>query len=152
MAFLLCFFISPGKHVRHMVTLHTKALQARKAMWTTWHHAVNPESSTEAASIQRVLETKLSICRPEKSEKKTQERPRTSFEVNLSGMPFLKMDVDGSLNRCAAGMDEKCICEAFPEIGCKVCDDCTSCAHAGGEARGSGGTRGSELASDHILT
>lgn len=29
-AFLLCFFISPGKHVRHMVTLHTEALQARK--------------------------------------------------------------------------------------------------------------------------
>lgn len=52
--FLLCFFISPGKHVRHMVTLHTEALQARKAMWTAWHHAVNPESSTEAASIQRV--------------------------------------------------------------------------------------------------
>lgn len=53
---LLCFFffISPGKHVRHMVTLHTEALQALEAMWTTWHHAVNPESSTEAASIQRV--------------------------------------------------------------------------------------------------
>lgn len=33
-------------------------------------------------------------------------------------------------------MDEKCISEAFPEIGCEVCDDCTSCAHAGGEARG----------------
>lgn len=37
-----------------MVTLHTEALQALEAMWTTWHHAVNPESSTEAASIQRV--------------------------------------------------------------------------------------------------
>lgn len=48
------------------------------------------------------------------------------------------MDADESLNRCAAGMDEKCICEAFPEIGCKVCDDCTSCAHAGGKARGGG--------------
>lgn len=48
------FFISPGKHVRHMVTLHTEALQALEAMWTTWHHAVNSESSTEAASIQRV--------------------------------------------------------------------------------------------------
>lgn len=52
--FVMLFFISPGKHVRHMVTLHTEALQALEAMWTTWHHAVNPESSTEAASIQRV--------------------------------------------------------------------------------------------------
>lgn len=38
-------------------------------------------------------------------------------------------------------MDEKCICEAFPEIGWKVCDDCTSCAHAGGEAEGGRGVR-----------
>lgn len=68
-------------------------------------------------------------------------------------MPFLKLDVEESLNRCAAGMEEKCISEAFPEIGCKVCDGCTSRAHAGGEARGgSGGTRGSELASVHVLT
>lgn len=28
--FVMLFFISPGKHVRHMVTLHTEALQARK--------------------------------------------------------------------------------------------------------------------------
>lgn len=54
LAFCYAFFISPGKHVRHMVTLHTEALQALEAMWTTWHHAVDPESSTEAASIQRV--------------------------------------------------------------------------------------------------
>lgn len=55
-------------------------------------------------------------------------------------MPFLlKMDVEESLNRCAAGMEEKCISEAFPEIGCKVCDGCTSRAHAGGEARVVGG-------------
>lgn len=51
--FVMLFFISPGKHVRHMVTLHTEALQALEAMWTSWHHAVNPESSTKAASIQK---------------------------------------------------------------------------------------------------
>lgn len=54
LTFCYAFFISPGKHVRHMVTLHTEALQALEAMWTTRHHAVNSESSTEAASIQRV--------------------------------------------------------------------------------------------------
>lgn len=56
---------------------------------------------------------------------------------------FGKADVGGSLNRCAAAADEKCISEAFPEIGCKVWNDCTSGAHAGGEA--GGGTRGQRI-------
>lgn len=108
-----------------MVTLHTEALQARKGhvdnMAPRSKPRVKHRSSINSKGLKNKVEPSTVFADRKNIKENTRKDEKLALKSTCRVCLFLKMDVEESLNRCAAGMEEKCICEAFPEIGCKVC-------------------------------